>query len=67
MNAQDRRIKVYPDKAGDWRWRKWAGSRIVADSGEGYERQSDAVDAALDYGAEGDERIPITVVEAFDE
>lgn len=31
------RIEVYPDRAGEWRW-KWkaANNRIIADSGEGY-------------------------------
>ena len=31
------KFEIYPDKAGEWRWRLVAGNgRIVADSGEGY-------------------------------
>jgi len=39
--------RVYPDAAGEWRWRLVAANgRIVADSAEGYTRAGDAVRAA---------------------
>jgi uncharacterized protein YegP (UPF0339 family) len=45
--APNARIEVYRDNAGEWRWRKLAANNaILADSGEGYENQTDAVDAA---------------------
>lgn len=35
--------EFYQDKAGQWRWRvKHSNGRILADSGEGYSRKSDA-------------------------
>lgn len=38
--------ELYRDKAGEWRWKlKAANGRIIADSGEGYLHQSDALDA----------------------
>jgi len=38
---------VYQDKAGEWRWKRVAANgRIIADSGEGYSRLSDAERAA---------------------
>ncbi len=37
-----RRVEIYRDKAGQWRWRAVArNGRILADSGEGYRRQGD--------------------------
>lgn len=41
------RIDVYEDDAGEWRWRLIApNGQILADSGEGYSRRSDAKRAA---------------------
>jgi uncharacterized protein YegP (UPF0339 family) len=40
-------IEVYADTAGEWRWRlRAANGELVANSGEGYTRQEDAVRAA---------------------
>ena len=40
-------VHVYRDKGGEWRWRKVAANgRIVAESGEGYTRYADALEAA---------------------
>jgi uncharacterized protein YegP (UPF0339 family) len=37
------KFHVYPDKAGQFRWRLVArNGRIIADSGEGYTRRDDA-------------------------
>ena len=39
-------FEIYQDRRGDWRWRLYArNGRIVADSGEGYARQSGAIAA----------------------
>jgi len=39
------RAELYRDQAGEWRWKlKAANGRIIADSGEGYLNQSDALD-----------------------
>lgn len=41
--------EIYEDEAGEFRWRLVAANgRIVADSGEGYTRESDAHRAAAD-------------------
>lgn len=41
------RFRFYVDVAGEWRWRLKSGNgRIVADSGEGYQRHANAVRAA---------------------
>jgi uncharacterized protein YegP (UPF0339 family) len=41
------RIEVYADNAGEHRWRmKAPNGKIVADSGEGYERRAAAIKAA---------------------
>jgi uncharacterized protein YegP (UPF0339 family) len=41
------KFHIYQDKRGEWRWRlKARNGRIVADSGEGYARQGNAVRAA---------------------
>lgn len=41
------RIRIYQDRAGEWRWRlKAANGKIVADSSEGYKRRS-AADRAV--------------------
>lgn len=34
------RIIKFKDHVGEWRWRMRVGSRIVADSGEGYKRRN---------------------------
>ena len=40
-------IEVYQDALGEWRWRlQAANGEIVAGSGEGYTRKSDALRAA---------------------
>lgn len=40
------KFKVYKDRRGEWRWRLLAANnRKIADSGEGYLNQSDALDA----------------------
>lgn len=37
---------VYKDQAGEWRWRLQAdNNRTIADSGEGYNNRTDAIDA----------------------
>jgi uncharacterized protein YegP (UPF0339 family) len=37
-------VEVYRDKKREWRWRvRAANGRVLADSGEGYKRRSDAV------------------------
>ena len=41
------RIEVYPDSAGEWRWRwKAANNRTTATSGEGYVTKLGAWEAA---------------------
>jgi len=38
---------IYQDRSGEWRWKRVAGNgEIIADSGEGYTRLSDAERAA---------------------
>jgi uncharacterized protein len=40
------KFRVYKDVDGTWRWNlKTANGRIVADSGEGYDREKGALDA----------------------
>lgn len=44
----EHRLEVYVDAADAFRWRKVAANgRIVADSGEGYTRRGDVVEAAF--------------------
>lgn len=31
-------VELYRDRAGDWRWRVMERGRVIAESGEGYER-----------------------------
>lgn len=46
MSRPDKTI-IYQDKAGEWRWKRVAANgEIIADSGEGYTRLSDAERAA---------------------
>lgn len=45
-NRGQARLETYQDKKGEWRWRVWRGSRIVAESGEGYARP-DSLQRAL--------------------
>lgn len=41
------KFHIYQDARGEWRWRlKARNGRIVADSGEGYVRQGNAIRAA---------------------
>lgn len=53
----DHRITVYQDSSGEWRWHKRPthGGDIVADSGEGYSRKSDAFEAATKEAGPGDQ------------
>ncbi len=45
--AEQHRYEVYPDKAGEWRWRKRSrNNRTTADSGEGYVKRAEAIAAA---------------------
>jgi uncharacterized protein YegP (UPF0339 family) len=47
MTTPERRVEVYEDAGGEWRWRRIArNGETVADSGEGYTRSADAVEAA---------------------
>lgn len=39
------KVTIYKDRRGEFRWRVKGGSRIVADSGEGYTRKHDAARA----------------------
>ena len=44
---KQKQIEVYPDKAGEWRWRRRAANgKISADSGEGYSARGSAIEAA---------------------
>lgn len=41
------RVEVYRDTRGEWRWRYVAqNGHVLADSGEGYSRRIDCVNAA---------------------
>lgn len=47
MTTPSTKVYVYEDAKGEWRWRAEAGNnRIVAESGEGYDRRSAAINAA---------------------
>jgi uncharacterized protein YegP (UPF0339 family) len=47
MSEAARRVEVYRDVGGEWRWRRIAGNgEIVAVSGEGYSDRGGAVRAA---------------------
>jgi uncharacterized protein YegP (UPF0339 family) len=38
------KAEVYRDAAGEWRWRiKAANHRVIADSGESYQKQADCL------------------------
>lgn len=38
------RFEVYKDKAEEWRWRfRASNSKIIADSGEGYQNKQDCL------------------------
>jgi uncharacterized protein YegP (UPF0339 family) len=42
-----RRVEVYQDRSGEWRWRRLAANeKVVADSAESYTREADALEAA---------------------
>lgn len=44
--AKHKPVETYKDRKGEWRWRvRWANGLIAADSGEGYTRRADCVDA----------------------
>jgi uncharacterized protein YegP (UPF0339 family) len=49
-------IDSYKDEAGEWRWRIKIGDDIIADSGEGYTRERDALHGlfAIYFGAYDD-------------
>lgn len=57
-----KRIEVYEDRAGEWRWRKVAANGEPTASGEGYTTYHDAFEAA-EREREGNEGIPIYEVE----
>ena len=40
----NRKIHLFKDKDGDWRWNVRNGSNIIADSGEGYKNRQDCLD-----------------------
>lgn len=43
MSEKRAHFEIYPDTAGDWRWRlRAANGRIVADSAEGYASKRNA-------------------------
>lgn len=47
MTAKPRRVHLYRDKAGDWRWRLVAvNGKTVAESGEGYGQYLDCLGMA---------------------
>lgn len=42
------RVVVYDDAAGEYRWKRVAANNeIIADSGEGYQRRTDCLTAAV--------------------
>jgi uncharacterized protein YegP (UPF0339 family) len=48
------KVSYYRDTNGKWRWRRIASNgRIVADSGQGYTRKSDAFAAGTRVNAAG--------------
>lgn len=48
MTQKDRRVYIYKDDSGEYRWRRVAlNGEIVADSAEGYTRKHDAAVAAM--------------------
>lgn len=54
------RVEIYKDKRGEWRWRvKHSNGRILADSGEGYSRKSDA--------KKGFERLAASIIKTSNE
>ena len=45
-------VELYQDEANEWRWRAVSNNgNVVADSGEGYKRYSDAENAAQELFA----------------
>ena len=36
------RFEVYRDDLGEWRWRLWSSSDVIADSGQGYSTKAHA-------------------------
>lgn len=58
MSSNDR-VEVYRDDAGEWRWRRWRSSDIVADSAEGYVARAHCIAMA----AELNQGVPITLEE----
>lgn len=52
------RVEVYQDEAGEWRWRRWSGSDVVADSAEGYVNRGHAVDMAFEHNPGADVYLP---------
>lgn len=37
------RVRLYLDNEGKWRWRRWRGSDIIADSAQGYVTKRDCL------------------------
>ncbi len=48
------RVRVHRDEAGEWRWTRWSGSDIVADSAEGYANHGHAVEMAIKHNPGAD-------------
>lgn len=46
MGAQPIHLEIYPDSAGEYRWRLLRSGKILADSAEGYTRRASARRAA---------------------
>jgi uncharacterized protein YegP (UPF0339 family) len=44
--SDNKRVKVWKDEAGEWRWTYWASSDRVATSGEGFKNRGHAVKQA---------------------
>lgn len=55
MTSRGRRIEVYPDGAGEWRWRRFAGNgEEIGRSEEGYVHRAYAVDVARERNPDVD-------------
>lgn len=51
VTRREPRCEVYPDKAGEWRWRlKASNGRIIADGAEGYSEKRHAYRAVYAMG-----------------
>lgn len=50
------RVEIYPDAAGEWRWRVRARNGEPVGGGEGHPDRGDAVTAAMRYHGPGETR-----------